>query len=134
MSSFWPKNQQQKNKWAFSNVLICLIGWGFFLAMVRQRIKTSFTTCSGNAPLLLTAVMPPPGRHGILIFSCLLFVLFEKNLLYHGILMGKENLIFYTKLLNLEILIGSCFPFKLIYVLTMSSLEYFCQEFICMQK
>ena len=48
------------------------------------------------------------GRHGILIFSCLLFVLFEMFLLHHGILMEKENLIFYTKLLNLEILIGSC--------------------------
>ena len=37
------------------------------------------------------------GRHRILIFSCLLFVLFE-----------KKTLIFYTKFLNLEILIGSC--------------------------
>ena len=39
----------------------------------------------------------------------------------------KQILIFYIKLLNLEILIRSCFPFNLVLVLTMSSLEYFCQ-------
>ena len=50
------------------------------------------------------------------------------------ILIEKQNLIFYTKLLNLEILIGSCFPYNLVFVLTMSSLEYFCQEIILHAK
>ena len=51
-----------------------------FYIQLKYKANISFT--------LRIQIMKVAGRHGNLIFSCLLFVLFEKNLHYHGILIG----------------------------------------------